>query len=134
MIKNSRWWRIPPSYSMTEREYEANIRGMNIVFGAVLGFVLAGAGDLPPQDFAIVLLFSASTVVTILYLAMSDYKLFYALTAAAAIVALPFVLDELFKVPDIPQLQPTLAVWALMVVIVELMPREQPDNPKEKEQ
>lgn len=28
---------------MTKREYRANIRGLNIVSGAVLGFVLAGA-------------------------------------------------------------------------------------------
>ncbi len=125
---NSKWWRMPPTLAITQREYEANVRGMNIVFGAVLGFVLAGASGLPEMDFAIVLLLSASTVVTILYLSMSDYKLFYGVTAVAAIAALPYALTEVFKVPPIQQLQPTLAVWALMVSIVELLPHEQPET------
>ena len=131
MSGKSKWWRMPPSLRITDGEYEANVRGMNIVFGAVLGFVLADASELPPLDFAIVLMLSASVVVTILYLSHSEYKLFYVATAGIAIAVLPHVLNEQFGIVRIPQLQPTLAVWALMVLIVELLPREPAENPKE---
>ena len=134
MSTGKKWWRMPPSLAMTEGEYEANVRGMNIVFGAVLGFVLADTSQLPPFDFALVLLLSASVVVTILYLAQSDYKLFYGITAAVAIGWLPFLLDDPLGIPPIPQLQPTLAVWALMVVFVELMPREKSEDSREEDQ
>ena len=59
------WYRLPSSSRMTEGEYQANIQGINIVFGAVLGFVLAEAGNLPPADFAIVLFVSASAVISL---------------------------------------------------------------------
>ena len=134
MTGNSRWWKIPTTIAMTEREYDANLRGMNILFGAVLGFVLAGTNQLPQADFAMVLLFSASVVILILYMAHSDYKLFYAATVAATIAALPIALEEALEIAPIPQLQPTLAVWALMVLVVEMMPREKISEIKEKEQ
>lgn len=132
------WYKMPPSWSMTESEYDANIRGMNIVFGAVLGFVLAGTEGLPADDFAIVLLLSASVVITILYLAHSPYRLFYGMTAALVIYLLPMIQEEILGINRIPKLQPTLAVWALMVVIVELIPRrdkrQKPNSKDNKKQ
>ena len=131
----AKWYAIPKTMAMTEREYDANIRGMNLVFGAVLGFVLADAGGLPAYDFGIVLLLSASVVVTILYMAHSEYKLFYAGTAIVGIAILPRILADPLGIPPIPQLQPTLAVWTAMVLLVEIMPREKAaGEAKEKDQ
>lgn len=118
------WYKIPPTFRITQREYEANIRGMNIVFGAVLGFVLAGTTGLPMIDFCVVLLISASVVISILYLGSSPYKLFYGITAIAAVAVLPIVLEDPLGITPIPQLQPTLAVWTFMVLMVEIIPRE----------
>ena len=120
----SKWYSIPPTWRMTQREYEANIRGMNIVFGAVLGFVLAGTTGLPIADFCAVLLISASVVITILYLGSSPYKLFYGITAVLAVAILPTVLEDPLGIPPISQLQPTLAVWTFMVLMVEIIPRD----------
>ena len=105
------------------REYRANIEGINIVFGAVLGFVLVGAEGLPVFDFIWLLVMSASIVVLILYLGSSDYKLFYFVLTAVTIAALPFIAEDLFSLTHVPKLQPTLAIWALMVAAVELIPR-----------
>ncbi|MEP3050562.1 MAG: hypothetical protein ABJP48_11275 [Erythrobacter sp.] len=121
----AKWYKIPPTFRITEREYRANIDGINIVFGAVLGFVLARAENLPTYDFVILLLMSASVVVTILYLGSSQYRLFYGLTTAASIGFLPTLLQDVFEIAAIPQLQATLGTWALMVVMVELLPREE---------
>ena len=122
----AKWYAIPTTMAMTHEEYEANITGMNIVFGAVLGFVLADASDLPPFEFSLVLLFSASVVVMILYLASSPYKLFYAVSSVLAVAALPYVLERLLRIEPLPNLQSTLAVWTAMVLIVVAMPRERP--------
>ncbi len=129
----SNWYKIPKSTRMTQREYRANIEGINIVFGAVLGFVLVGAEGLPVFDFVLMLVMSASIVVLILYLGSSEYKLFYAVLTAATIIALPFIAEDLFSLTRVPKLQPTLAIWALMVAGVELIPRTQsePDSTQE---
>ena len=118
------WYRLPSTIRITEREYRANINGMNIVFGAVLGFVLAGAEGLPPIDFMIVLLISASAVILILYLGSTDYILFYGACTALIIFALPMILSDQFAINPIPYLQPTLIVWAIMVTLLELCPRQ----------
>ena len=128
----AKWYAIPKTLRMTEREYEANIRGLNILFGAVLGFVLADASELPPWDFALVLFISASIVISILYLAHSQYRLFYTLLTIAVIAVMPIVMFDHFGLAPIPQLQPTLAVWAAMVMFVELVPRE-PHSLNDKE-
>ncbi|MEM9502225.1 MAG: hypothetical protein AAF941_10330 [Pseudomonadota bacterium] len=120
----AKWYKMPPSFRITEREYRANIDGMNIVFGAVLGFVLVGAEELPVKDFAALLALSAAIVTMILYLGSSEYKLFNALTAGLSIMLLPYIAVDLFEITYVPKLQPTLAVWALMVLGVELIPRE----------
>lgn len=122
------WYKFPLTARMTEREYRANIDGINIVFGAVLGFVLVGAEDLPVIDFVALLCISVAIVVMILYLGSSEFKLFYAAAAGVAIAALPYVAEELFALTRIPKLQPTLAIWALMILGVELIPRQKPDD------
>ena len=122
----SKWFGMPPTMRMTEREYRANINGTNVVFGAVLGFVLAGAQDISTYEFVFVLLLSATTVTLIFYLGSSDYKLFYLVSTIGMIVAIPYILDG-FTRAAIPKLQPTLAVWASMVLIIEMMPREKED-------
>jgi hypothetical protein len=118
----SNWYRIPKSLAITEAEYQANMNGINIVFGAVLGFVLARLEGLPPLDFAFVLVVCASAVVLILYLSSTEYRLFYGIGAVGAILILPKGI-ALMGIPPIPNLQPTLAAWTFMVLVVELNPR-----------
>ncbi|MGB3711668.1 MAG: hypothetical protein WA985_08270 [Erythrobacter sp.] len=126
------WYKIPFTMRVTEHEYRANINGINIVFGAVLGFVLAGAEGLPPSDFASLLFTSAVLVVMILYLSSTEYILFYGTATALGIAFLPRLLEAMSIQTDVPQLQPALAVWAMMVVIVELLPRKR-ENAVKKE-
>ncbi|MEO1220540.1 MAG: hypothetical protein AAFY42_04205 [Pseudomonadota bacterium] len=128
-----KWYHIPRGWKVTEREYRANIEGINIVFGAVLGFVLVGAEGLPVFDFMALLMLSATVVIMILYLGSSEYKLYYAVLTALSIAALPFVSEDLFSLAKVPKLQPTLAIWALMVLGVELMPRAEPNAPTDNQ-
>lgn len=127
-----KWYRMPPTFRVTEREYRANIEGINIVFGAVLGFVLARADGLPIYDFMSLLFLSALVVILILYLGSSEYRLFYGVSAAGSIAALPMITTSGLKIQTVPYLQPTLAVWAFMVLLVELLPRE-PESKSEAE-
>jgi len=122
-MAKGKWYRIPTTMWVSQGEYQANINGMNMVFGAVLGFVLARTEALETMQFAFVLLLSAAVVVTILYLSSSEYRLFYAVVAIAAVAFLPVALNDM-DIPPIPKLQPTLAVWVLMVLGIEMMPRE----------
>ncbi len=62
----------------TAEEYRANRDGLHIVFGAVLGFVLAGSETIENLDFAFLLLLSAGAVIAILYLGSSRHGLFTA--------------------------------------------------------
>lgn len=126
----AKWYQIPVTARMTDSEYRANITGMNVVFGAVLGFVLAGAEALGSQQFIYVLLLSAATVVTILYLGSSAYKLFYAVTGIIMVTALPILLQKMDVDPN-PKLQATLAVWLAVVIGLELMPRVKEEKPAE---
>lgn len=128
----SKWYKIPTSIAINEREYRANLQGINIVFGAVLGFVLARIEGLPPLDFAFTLIACTTVVVLILYLASTDYLLFYTLAAAGAIMVLPEALTR-YGIPPIPDLQPTLAAWTVTVLVVELTPRREDAAPSREE-
>lgn len=59
---------------MDEREYSASKSGLQIVFGAVLGFVLAGAEAFGPFAFATLLLITSGGVASILYISASPYR------------------------------------------------------------
>lgn len=110
---------------MTDREYRANHDGLNMFFGAVLGIVLSGTDGLNSVQFGILLVLSASTVVTILYVSASAKRISYAVLAAVGILALPFMTDQLIGRGTLPaHLQPTLAVWLGFIVLVEFAPRE----------
>lgn len=115
---------------MSDREYRANHDGLNMFFGAVLGVVLSGTEGLSSMQFAILLVLSASIVVTILYVSASARRLSYAVLGVVAVASLPYVIARMIG-PDTvpPHLQPTLAVWLAFVILVEFAPREhQPSN------
>lgn len=59
---------------MSTGEYQANLSGMNTFFGAVLGFVLTGTEKLNSWQFGVVLLLLAATVISILYISNSRYR------------------------------------------------------------
>lgn len=111
---------------MTHGEYRANIAGLNIFFGAVLGFVLAGTEALDALPFAWLLAMTAGAVISILYINSSERRVVYALLALFLIFTMDRwaepVLPDGFELPS--KLQPTLAVWALLTMFVEFLPRE----------
>lgn len=113
---------------MTQGEYRANLNGLGIFFGAVLGFVMAGTDTLGPRDFATTLFLSATVVITILYVSSSPRRIVYAVLSAILIAALPRILAQLLSDgAQIPRnLQPTLAVWLGITLLVEFLPREKP--------
>ena len=120
------WYKIPTHTRMTHGEYRANINGLNILFGAVLGFVLADASAMPMVDFAIVLSLSAGLTAGVMYLELSDYKLFYGVLAAISIWLLPQVFDMIDAPPELDRLPVTFAVWAAMILFIEVLPRDPP--------
>lgn len=111
---------------MTASEYRANLQGLNVFFGAVLGVVMAGAERLSAWDYGMTLLLVASLVITILYISSSKHRLIYSVYALIAIAILPRLADELVegKIASLDYIQVTLLVWALMAILVEFAPRE----------
>ncbi|MGB3738158.1 MAG: hypothetical protein WA948_02270 [Pontixanthobacter sp.] len=125
----AQWYKLPTTMRTSHAEYRANIDGIKIVFGAVLGFVLAGTESLITIDFMYVLLVSATAVTSILYLGSSHYKLCYTVLTVIFIALIPDLIEHSLELPPIPKLQPTLIVWALMVLVLELLPREAEPKP-----
>jgi hypothetical protein len=118
--------RLTAKMRMTEREYRANIDGLNIFFGAVLGFVLAGSETLDNIWFAILLATTAGIVISILYITASEQRAAYSVLALALIASMGAWLEDFLPgANSIPaKLQPCLMVWALMTISVEFLPRE----------
>jgi len=118
------WW---SSLSrMSYGEYRANLAGLNIFFGAVLGFVMAGAERLDSWNFGLLLLLISGIVVSILYISSSPHRYTYAGLTLLFVAALPYAAAEIFHDPAAlpPKLQPTLVVWAAMTIAIEFLPRE----------
>jgi hypothetical protein len=119
---------------MSDGEYNANLNGLGIFFGAVLGFVMASTENLSTKDYLLVLFTTASMVITILYISSSRYRIAYSVLAFAFIAALPFILGTMTSPGALlpPKLQPTLAVWLAMALIVEFNPRDREAEKTEK--
>ncbi|MDM4766170.1 hypothetical protein [Pelomonas sp. SE-A7] len=111
---------------MSTGEYQANLNGLNMFFGAVLGFVLAGTEKLNAWQFGVLLMTLASIVITVLYISSSRQKLVYSLMAVVYAATLPEMMDFMLRgqgmVPD--KVRPTLLVWIAMTVMVEFWARD----------
>ena len=127
---------LPKILIPTEGEIAANHAGLNVFFGAVLGFVMAGTERLDSLEFAYVLLVVSAVVISILYVSASRQKVAYSILTLVLIFVLPraagMVLDQGETLPD--KLQPTLLVWTLLSVFIEFLPRrpdKRDDSPTE---
>ena len=121
--------RMREALVVTESEYRANLNGLNMFFGAVLGFVIAGIERLDTIEFSWILVAVTGVVVSILYVSASKQRIAYGLTTLMLILFLPLFagvfLDEGEAIPN--KLQPTLAVWAILTLSIEFLPRR-PDE------
>lgn len=115
---------------MTDEEYRANLNGINIFFGAVLGFVLAGTETLGTAGFTLVLVLCSAIVISILYISSSKRRFVYFLYTAVGIACLPQVVTLIGPAGTTlpPKLIPTLAVWTAMTAFVEFAPRARPED------
>lgn len=129
----SNWYKIPSSWRMSEREHKMVVDGINIVIGATLGFVLVGAEGIPDFDFAALLTISVAVVVLILYLEASEHTLFFAVLTALAIMAFPSITQDFLNLAKVPKLQPTLAIWATMIFVAQLLPKQSKNKQSNRE-
>ncbi|MEN5263830.1 hypothetical protein [Stenotrophomonas sp. TWI587] len=124
--KKRRWAAMVGLGRMTDREYRANMNGLNMFFGAVLGLALTGAEQLNDLRFAVVLTMVAGAVISILYISSSRHRAAYAAYAVLVSATFPELVGVLFHDPDIvpDKIRPTLLVWAGMTILVEFWQRE----------
>lgn len=115
---------------MSDGEYRANLNGINMFFGAVLGVVLAGIEKLNAYQFGFVLVTLAGIVTSIMFISGSRHRFLYALYAIAITLATPRLMDLILRTKDaIPdKVVPTLLAWTLMTIVVEFWARER-DSP-----
>ncbi|WP_241685851.1 hypothetical protein [Luteimonas sp. YGD11-2] len=115
---------------MSASEYRANLNGLNMFFGAVLGFVFAGTENLSDLQFGQVLLVLAGSVIAILFISSSRNRIVYSALALAYSAFLPEIIDLLLNgnnlVPG--KIRPTLLTWALMTILVEFWARDKTPN------
>ncbi|MBO9873460.1 MULTISPECIES: hypothetical protein [Xanthomonas] len=111
---------------MTKDEYQANLNGLNMFFGAVLGLVLTGTERLDTWQFGVVLGVLASLVISILFISSSRHRVAYAIYTLAVALLLPKMIDAMLKGHDLlpDKVQPTLIVWTMMTILVEFWGRE----------
>lgn len=108
---------------MDHREYRANSSGLQIVFGAVLGFVLAGAEAFEPLDFAALLLATIGAVVSILYISASRRRVLYTVIAVGYALLMPMLVLRMTGEAAPEKLAPTLLIWTFFQAAVEFLPR-----------
>lgn len=115
---------------MSSGEYQANLNGMNMFFGAVLGFVLAGTEKLSAWHFGVLLATLAGIVITVLYISSSKHRLAYAALAVFYAATLPEAMDFMLRSHDVvpDKVRPTLLVWILMTIMVEFWARERTEG------
>jgi hypothetical protein len=115
---------------MSAVEYQANLNGLNMFFGAVLGLVLTGTERLSDLQFGLVLLFLASIVITILFISSARNRIAYSALALAYAATFPEMMDFMLKGNDLVpgKVRPTLLVWVLMTIMVEFWAREDSPN------
>lgn len=122
-------WLKSAGMRMSAREYRANLEGLNIFFGAILGVVMTDIGDVPPLVYAVVLTSVASFVITIIYITASNQRRTYAIYAALALGGLWSVAHRFGEQYGLSgthvdrRVIPTLAVWLAMTVMIEFAPR-----------
>lgn len=111
---------------MSAGEYSANLNGLNMFFGAVLGFVLAGTEKLNAWQFGLLLASLASIVITVLYITSSKQRLMYALLALVYAATFPEVMEFMLRAKDVvpDKIRPTLLVWVVMTILIEFWSRE----------
>ena len=111
---------------MSAREYQANLAGLNMFFGAVLGFVLAGTEKLTAWQFGTVLALLASAVITILYISSSRQKITYSILALFNAIVFPEFIDLILGGQDMvsDKIRPTLLIWTLLTIMVEIWSRD----------
>ncbi len=114
--------RLTNSLAASPDEHRANLNGLNMFFGAVLGFVITGIEQIEGIQFAVVLALCSAIVMCILYVSASRNRWIWAAVAAVFILAIPRFMPDGMAAPQ--KLQPTFAVWLLLTVFVEVSPRQ----------
>ncbi|MGX5732125.1 hypothetical protein ACWKWK_16530 [Pseudoxanthomonas beigongshangi] len=111
---------------MSSGEYQANLNGLNMFFGAVLGLVLTGTEKLDAWQFGVLLFCLAGNVITILFISSSRNRVSYAVFALVNALLFPKVMGFLLRGPDLvpDKIQPTLLVWTVMTIVVEFWARQ----------
>jgi len=111
---------------MSDGEYQANLNGINMFFGAVLGVVLAGIEKLSSVQFGFVLVLLAANVTSIMFISGSRHRIVYAIYTVALSFATPSIIVLVLHTKDaIPsKVLPTLLAWTLMTIAVEFWSRD----------
>jgi hypothetical protein len=117
---------------MTHGEYAANKSGLNIFFGAIIGVIMADVESLGAAQYSILLVATASLVVTLLFIGASRRPLIYFLVAAFFLFSVYGSMERYESELGVSaqwianRYLPVFAVWLGMLAVVEFAPRERP--------
>lgn len=112
----------------TRAEKRANIAGLNLFFGALLGANLGTATDLPPREYLSLILQLVAAVVAVQIVSASTRRAYMVSTIAVVGAVLAFsYFDPRFQPDGMSARQYgnvllTLGIWLVMVVGIEVTP------------
>lgn len=115
---------------MTYSEYKANISGINIFFGAIIGVVMAELSLQSPITYSLLLIQVASFIVLVLYISASKHRLYYFFFSVSILLVTWIKVsnrDEFYGIDVVwleNRLLPTLSVWLFMIASIEFFPRD----------
>ncbi len=111
---------------MSSGEYQANLNGLNMFFGVILGLALTGTEKFNAWQFGVILAGIAGTAISILYRSSSKSRVAYSIYALVSALIFPELMDYMLRghglVPD--KIRLTLLVWPLMTVCGEFWARD----------
>ena len=110
---------------MSSAEYQQAVNVLNMIFGAVLGFVLAGTEQFSASQFVMILIGVTLMVFLIQSIHSDTYRIWFAVLAVLADIVFPNImkvcLGDDATLPD--KIMPTLYVWTAFVILIEFSPR-----------
>lgn len=113
---------------MTSREKRAMLDGTNLFFGALLGANLGTVDQLPPGQYAILIILLAFTVMVLRNFSMSERRGQAVGLLVSYVVLVPLVLYSprpsvrALEASDRDNLAITLAAWVGVTLLAELLP------------
>lgn len=119
--------------SLRPEEYRASINALNIFFGAIIGVNFSSLQELPPVDYAYVLLLTSALIALILIVSNSKRRIWSAVQLIVALAGYYYLFRIQVVIEGVTDhLLVTLGIWAASALFYEFSAQKSDDQPDER--